>query len=118
VRAVSVRAGEERRPGRTDGVGDYAHLVELGGADVRAVREAKVQERPLALQVLLRVRRAVVRGERERAADVRAPDGARGELLRAARLRLLLLVPEVREQARARREQERGRRRREHLCLR
>ena len=54
---------------------DHAgHLVQLLGADVRAVREAKVHERVLALEVLLREVLAVVVDEVEGAADERLAD--------------------------------------------
>lgn len=54
---------------------DHAgHLVQLLGADVWAVGEAKVHERVLALEVLLREVLAVVVGEVEGAADERLAD--------------------------------------------
>ena len=58
---------------------DHAgHLVQLLGADVRAVREAKVHERVLALEVLLREVLAVVVGQVEGAADQRLADALVG----------------------------------------
>lgn len=54
---------------------DHAgHLVQLLGADVRAVREAEVHERVFALEVFLREFFAVVVGEVEGAADERLAD--------------------------------------------
>jgi hypothetical protein len=57
-----------------DGVDHAGHLVQLFGADVRAVREAKVHERVFALEVRVGEVLAVVVGQVEGAADERFAD--------------------------------------------
>ena len=57
-----------------DGVDHTRHLVQLFGADVRAVREAEVHQRVFALEVCVAEVLAVVVGEVEGAADERFAD--------------------------------------------
>lgn len=66
--------------GRTEFVHGRAHLVQLLGADVRAIRETKVDEIPFSEQVLVREGLVLVRAETERPADMRSSDLLVGEL--------------------------------------
>jgi hypothetical protein len=56
--------------GRTDIIYDSGHLVQLSGADIWTVGEAKVQQTPFTEKVQFRERSIVVGCQSERTADV------------------------------------------------
>ena len=90
-------------------------LLQLLGADVRALREPKVQQRPPAEQVLVAEGAAAVVHQLERAADGRGAHHRRRLLSGHDLFILLLLEPEV--QPRARRQRQAQAQKGNRLCV-